>query len=125
MSKLFILFISIIFLLLAVLITHLFLLKQQKKDDVTQETKKNTEGAPRYIYSLLYILVLWSLLAFWFPMLITYQQKLTGAVNSNAVLMVMAKLLILPCIFLLLFVFGWRRGYLQWIKNIHWPDNDH
>lgn len=125
MSNLILLLISAAFLCVAAIVAHFFLLQQEKQKKSVVLTKSHAEGSPRYIYQILYALILWSAMSFWFPMLVTYREKLAGVANSRESILLAGKLLLLPLLVLLLLLYGLRRGYLQWIKNIHWPNDEH
>lgn len=113
-------------LVLSVLTAHFFLFLQAKwssKQEV--ETRKNTDGPPRFIFQAIYLCILWASFIFLLPMILSFQEKLSEHTDLMARLIIAAKISVMPVVFLFLVILGARRGYLQWIKQLHWPSDDY
>ncbi len=117
---------AVALLVFSMLAGHFFLLWQTKwSQNRVIETRKNTDGPPRFIFQALYLCILWALFVFWFPMLLTFQEKLMEQVGLLARFIIALKILFIPVLFLFLILLGKRRGYLHWIKQLPWPNDDY
>ena len=81
------------------------------------------EGAPRSIFYVFYMLIAWACLVFLLPLSIGYSIQLEQ--NARDLLRLafnLVEILIGPLIVLLLLLYGIRRGFLSWVKEISWPN---
>jgi cytosine/uracil/thiamine/allantoin permease len=93
--------------------------QESQNKDVAQ-----VEGAQRAIYSIFYLLALWVVLMLLLPMLITIRSQLSTGMSWQEKLSVLLKVSYLPMILLLLMTYGARRGYLNWIRELYWPNDE-
>lgn len=82
------------------------------------------EGAQRGVFHLLYVLGTWLVLVFFLPMLFFFKKQIAQQEHLSAKIVLLVKLAFLPGIFLLVIFYGARRGYLSWISNLHWPQDE-
>ncbi len=88
------------------------------------ESGKSIEGAPRAVYPVFTILVLWASYIFLLPMALGYREEIAKMASSSERLAVMAKILFAPFVFLVVLSYGAKRGFLNWIRDLKWPNNE-
>ena len=81
----------------------------------------DSEGAFRFFYHALWVLMLWSGLCLSLPLWVSYKEKIAHAALGDRVPL-MLRVLALPAVLLLLLWYGGRQGYLKWIDDLSWPD---
>ncbi len=79
------------------------------------------EGAFRDIYFFLWAGIFWSGLCFLLPLSLSFRAALGGAEGKFEALNLFLKISIIPALLLFLILYGHRRGYLRWIKELNWP----
>lgn len=83
----------------------------------------NPEGAFRAFYHVLWVLILWSGVCLSMPLWVSYKEKIVAAALADR-WPLMARVLVLPTVFLALLWYGGRQGYLKWIDSLSWPDGE-
>lgn len=83
----------------------------------------DSEGAPRSIFYIFYILIAWACLVFLLPLSLGYSVQLERqAQNLPGLALNLMEILAGPFIALLLLLYGIRRNFLHWVKDASWPD---
>ena len=81
------------------------------------------EGAFRAFYHLLWILLLWSGLSLTIPLWISYRHQISG-VAGVARWAILMKVAFFPILILFLLRYGRSLGYIGWIEDLEWPDEE-
>ncbi len=88
------------------------------------DSGKAVEGAPRAIFPIFTILILWASFIFLLPMTLGYREEISMTATLLERLVVTVKILFAPLVFLIVLSYGKRRGFLQWVRDLKWPNND-
>lgn len=88
------------------------------------DSGKTVEGAPRAVFPIFTILVLWASFIFLLPMTLGYREEIASSTTILERLIVTAKILFAPFVFLVVLSYGAKRGFLQWVRDLKWPNND-
>lgn len=80
-------------------------------------------GSVRGVYQLFFVFILWSLLVFLVPLLLSYRQHIMAAGSKREVLEIIGKAIFLPGLFLLLIFYGRKKGFLRWLNERNWPQD--
>lgn len=84
---------------------------------------EKVEGAPRAVFPVFAILILWASFIFLLPMTLGYRDEISGSYTFTERLVVTAKILFAPFVFLIVLSYGSKRGFLNWIRDLKWPNN--
>lgn len=84
----------------------------------------SSEGAFRGFYHALWALLLWSGFALFVPLWLSFRSKLGGLESTHSRGIAVMKVLSISALFLLVLLYGRRRGYLNWIEGLEWPDKE-
>ena len=120
--KLFLFALPIVLLLVSIVVILLW----DRKDGEPRGGKKGAtapEGAFRAFYHVLWMLVLWSGLAFSLPLWFSYKEKISGLAMPDRLFLI-GKIVSFPVILLVLLGYGARQGYFKWIDSLEWPDKE-
>ncbi len=79
---------------------------------------RNHGEAPQDIYFLIYVLITWACLIFIVPMALSFQNYLSLRVEDSTLTLI--KIVLGPVLLGLIFAYGSRRKFLNWIMSIHW-----
>lgn len=83
-------------------------------------TRPSSWAALRSIQHVLWILLLVSVMAYFFPFLLSFKQKIGGADTPER-----WRLILLtagfPATILMLLVYGTKKKYMEWIADLDWP----
>lgn len=121
-SRFLLFLIPAILLVLAILV--LILWDRNERSQGSREAGNGSpEGAFRPFYHALWLLILWTGLAFSLPMWVSYKQKIS-VLSMPDRWFAMGKVLIFPALLLALLWYGGRKGYLKWIDSLEWPDKE-
>jgi hypothetical protein len=105
-------------------IVVIFLWDRKSRDNLSLEPGNGKpEGAFRAFYHVLWMLLLWSGLAYSLPFWFSYKEKIEALPLPERWFFA-GKILVFPLIMLALLGYGARRGYLKWIDGLDWPDKE-
>ena len=107
------------------LVVHLVARFQKKSggDLPSSSPAAGPSGSVRGVYQLFFIFILWSLLVFVVPLLLSYRQHIMAAATKREVLEILSKAIFLPALFLLIIFYGHKKGFLRWLSERDWPQD--
>jgi len=105
-------------------VSKMILRNQLNNKDKVPLPENEPQGSLRGVYQIFFLLILWSLLVFFVPLLFTYKQILATASNKMEIVSIFLKAAYLPALFILLILYGQSRGFLRWIHEADWPKDD-
>lgn len=95
--------------------------RREPKEEDPALTKPGGEGAFRDIYFFLWAAFFWSGLCFLLPLSLSFRSEIEGAGGGINAIRLFLKISVIPTLLLFLILYGRRRGYLRWIKELNWP----
>lgn len=90
------------------------------QEENTSEDKPSSWAALRSIQHILWILLVISVMAYFFPFLLSLKDKMR-AQGLQAKWFILSLAAVFPATLLLLLVYGSNRKYLEWIADLNWP----
>jgi len=90
-------------------------------EESSLNTRPSSWAALRSIQHILWILLLISMMAYFFPLLLSFRQKVSGLVRGQERWMLIGLTATFPVTILILLVYGSKKKYMEWIADLDWP----
>ncbi len=87
------------------------------------EDARTPEGAFRFLYHVLWVLLFLAFAVLMLPMIVSYREEIFHS-HSLERIFVLSKMAFLPLLVLLLLAYGRERGYMRWLEELDWPRRD-